>query len=85
MTIYSFARWLRVIKNLSEEEIAKCWRDAEAYGELCREYEEYKNGEILDPTEGKVYNCAIWIEGASLKLRGYWGWFYRTETWERVK
>ena len=51
---------------------------------LSKDGNEYNNGEILDPTEGKLYDCAIWLDGKNLKLRGYWGWFYRTETWKRV-
>ncbi len=41
----------------------------------------YKNGEILDPKNGKVYNCKLWIEGDKLILRGYILFFYRTQTW----
>jgi uncharacterized protein (DUF2147 family) len=45
---------------------------------------EYGEGNILDPEEGKVYRCRIWLEGEDLKVRGYWGPFYRTQTWKRV-
>ena len=45
---------------------------------------EYTGGEILDPESGKVYKCKIWIEGDDLKVRGYWGPFYRTQTWKRA-
>lgn len=43
--------------------------------------EEYTEGEILDPTNGKVYRCKMWLEGKDLRLRGYVGFFYRTQTW----
>ncbi len=42
---------------------------------------EYAGGSILDPKNGKIYSCKIWLEGNSLKLRGYWGPFFRTQTW----
>jgi len=42
---------------------------------------EYAEGTILDPNNGKIYRCKIWREGDNLKLRGYWGPFYRTQTW----
>jgi uncharacterized protein (DUF2147 family) len=42
---------------------------------------EYVNGEVLDPENGRVYKCKVWLEGKNLKLRGYWGFFYRTQTW----
>jgi uncharacterized protein (DUF2147 family) len=46
---------------------------------------EYSGGDILDPNKGKVYSCKIWIEGKDLKVRGYWGPFYRTQTWLRAQ
>jgi uncharacterized protein (DUF2147 family) len=42
---------------------------------------EYSEGSILDPNNGKIYTCKIWLEGNNLKLRGYWGPFFRTQTW----
>jgi uncharacterized protein (DUF2147 family) len=47
----------------------------------------YKEGTILDPNNGKIYKCELWLNGSDpnkLELRGYWGWFYRTQTWIRV-
>lgn len=46
---------------------------------------EFTEGTILDPKNGKIYKCKIWMEGADLKLRGYWGPFYRTQTWKKVE
>ncbi len=43
--------------------------------------DEYANGTILKPDEGTVYRCKIWKEGEQLKVRGYWGFIYRTQTW----
>ncbi len=45
---------------------------------------EYSDGQILDPQNGRVYNCRIWLEGNDLKVRGYWGPFYRTQTWKKA-
>ena len=45
--------------------------------------EEYLEGNILDPEEGKVYRCKLWLEGSYLMVRGYWGPFYRTQTWRK--
>lgn len=53
--------------------------------DLVRDDDEYAGGEILDPNNGKVYRCKIWLEGKDLKLRGYLGPFYRTQTWVREK
>jgi uncharacterized protein (DUF2147 family) len=46
--------------------------------------DQYSDGEILDPENGKVYRCKLWLEGTSLKVRGYWGPFYRTQTWKKA-
>jgi uncharacterized protein (DUF2147 family) len=46
---------------------------------------EYSGGDILDPNNGKIYRCRIWLEGNDLKVRGYWGPFYRTQTWLRAQ
>ena len=43
----------------------------------------YEDGDILDPENGKVYRCKLWIEGGDLKVRGYWGPFFRTQTWKK--
>ena len=43
-------------------------------------------GEILDPENGSTYRCKIWTDGAGkLKVRGYLGPFFRTQTWLRAK
>jgi uncharacterized protein (DUF2147 family) len=44
----------------------------------------YDDGTILDPKNGEVYRCKIWREGNDLKVRGYLGPFYRTQTWKKV-
>jgi len=48
------------------------------------EGEEWAEGEILDPENGKVYRCKIWLEGNELKVRGYLYFFYRTQTWVKA-
>jgi uncharacterized protein (DUF2147 family) len=49
--------------------------------DMKRSGDQYSDGNILDPNNGKVYTCKLWLEGNELKLRGYWGPFYRTQTW----
>lgn len=46
---------------------------------------DYSGGTITDPNKGKVYDCTIWYEDGKLQVRGYWGWFFRTQTWNKVK
>jgi uncharacterized protein (DUF2147 family) len=45
---------------------------------------EYSQGSILDTQDGKIYRCKLWTEDEKLKVRGYWGPFYRTQTWKKV-
>ena len=49
----------------------------------------WKNGTILDPQNGNVYGCVVWVEADKpneLKVRGkHWTGIYRTQTWFRVK
>lgn len=43
--------------------------------------DEWEDGEILDPENGKTYDCKIWVEDGNLKVRGYISFLYRTQTW----
>jgi uncharacterized protein (DUF2147 family) len=45
---------------------------------------DFSGGDILDPENGKVYRCRLWIEDGDLMVRGYWGPFFRTQTWKRA-
>ncbi len=53
--------------------------------ELIRNLEkdgnQWEGGDILDPENGKVYRCKIWVEDGKLQVRGYIAFFYRTQTW----
>ena len=49
--------------------------------ELSASGDRYKGGTILDPDDGKVYKSEVWVEEGKLKVRGYLGMFYRTQTW----
>lgn len=48
---------------------------------LSPDKDRYKGGTILDPDDGKVYKAEVWQEDGKLKVRGYLGVFYRTQTW----
>jgi uncharacterized protein (DUF2147 family) len=45
----------------------------------------FKGGTVLDPENGKVYKAELWIEDGKLKVRGYLGPFYRTQTWLKAR
>lgn len=71
-----------------------CPADDERYGkkiigmeiirDLTKDGDEYSGGTVLKPDEGKIYKCKIWRDGEKLKIRGYWGFLYRTQTWLKV-
>ena len=52
---------------------------------LIKDDDEYGDGNILDPENGKVYRCKIWVEDKQLKVRGYLGPFYRTQSWLKAE
>lgn len=52
--------------------------------DMVKDGKEWIDGEILDPENGKVYRCKLWIEDNTLKVRGYVGFIYRTQTWYKA-
>ncbi len=54
--------------------------------DLEEDGDEYDEGTILDPNNGKIYDCKIWLENENtLNVRGYIMFFFRTQEWIRVK
>ncbi len=54
---------------------------------LEKDGDEYEDGTILDPENGKVYRCKIWVDEDNPKVlyvRGYIAFLYRTQKWIRV-
>jgi hypothetical protein len=45
----------------------------------------WEGGDILDPKTGKVYRVRLHIQdgGKALEVRGYLGFFYRNQYWQR--
>ena len=54
-----------------------------------RAYDDYWSyGRIVDPKDGDVYKCSVWLEGDDkLKVRGYIGisLIGRNQIWHRVQ
>ncbi|WP_235914945.1 DUF2147 domain-containing protein [Flagellimonas ochracea] len=49
---------------------------------------EYKGNRLFDPEHAKTYRGKVWLDPDNenkLKVRGYLAFFYRTQTWLRVK
>ncbi len=52
--------------------------------DMVKDDDEWDDGEILDPKNGKIYDCKLWVEDGKLQVRGYVAFFFRTQTWHRV-
>ncbi len=55
--------------------------------DLEKDGDEYEDGTILDPENGKVYRCKIWVDKDNpkvLNVRGYIAFLYRTQQWVKV-
>ena len=47
--------------------------------------DEYIDGKVYDARDGATYKGKMWFEDKNtLKLKGYWGIFWKTSTWSRV-
>jgi uncharacterized protein (DUF2147 family) len=55
---------------------------------LTKDSDEWKGDDgIFDPDNGKTYDCKIWLNEEDeniLEVRGYIGFFFRTQKWMRV-
>jgi len=50
---------------------------------LSKKKDKWEGGRIYNPKNGKNYKCSVWVEGKELKVRGYIGFLYETQTWKR--
>ncbi|QCE39954.1 DUF2147 domain-containing protein [Psychroserpens sp. NJDZ02] len=54
--------------------------------DMVKDDEYYKEGTVVDPQNGKLYDLRLGVmEDGTLQVRGYIGFFYSTQYWERVK
>ena len=78
----------RVCENCSGEDKNKPILGLTIIKGLSKDGNEYNSGKILDPKNGKLYQCYITLDSFDkLKVRGYIGisLLGRTQYWERVK
>lgn len=54
---------------------------------LTKNDDVYEDGTILNPENGKTYDCRLKFEDDedSLQVRGYLAFFYKTQYWKRIK
>ncbi|MFT5693010.1 MAG: hypothetical protein ACI92E_002346 [Oceanicoccus sp.] len=46
---------------------------------------EWQDGYIIDSGKGEKYKAKVWLEDNKLMMRGYVGFFYRTQIWQRAE
>ena len=49
------------------------------------ESKKWQDGYIIDSDKGEKYEARVWLEDDHLMMRGYVGFFYRTQVWQRVE
>ncbi len=89
-----YGKIIRLFRGANEDQdpvCDKCPTDDDRYKKkiigmeilrnLLKDDDEFTGGTIIDPNNGKIYRCKVWLEGNNLKLRGYLGPFFRTQTW----
>lgn len=93
----AYGRILKLFREPTEAQdplCGKCDEDDDRYKkkvigmEIIRDMErngdEWNEGTILDPKNGTVYDCKLWLENDRLMVRGYVLFFYRTQSWVRA-
>ena len=77
-----------VCKECEDDRKGKKVLGMEIIRDLEQDDEEWEDGTICDPKNGKVYDCKLWLDeddANKLQVRGYIAFFYRTQTWIRYK
>lgn len=71
--------------NCPDDKKDKPVKGMEIIWDMEKNGDQWIDGEILKPENGKVYNGKIWVEDGKLQVRGYIGFMYKTQTWLRVE
>jgi uncharacterized protein (DUF2147 family) len=77
-----------VCKDCTDDRKDKRVIGMEVVRDMKKSGSEWKDGTICDPKNGKVYDCKMWLDSKNsdiLNVRGYVLFFFRTQTWHRVK
>ncbi len=90
-----FGKVVRLLKSSPDRRCDKCTGDRRnqpifqmiVVENMQRKEGFWQSGRILDPEKGKWYTCSMWLKDGdsnTLVVRGYLGFFYRTQYWHRV-
>ncbi|WP_439134113.1 DUF2147 domain-containing protein [Pseudomaricurvus sp.] len=50
---------------------------------LTADDDEWVDGRVVDPESGSEYDCKLWLDGETLKLKAGFGFIAQTREWER--
>ena len=77
-----------VCNNCPGDKNGKSLYDVDIIWDMEKDGDQWDDGKIVDPANGKVYSCKIYLKDKdNLIVRGYIGFslFGRSQTWERVE
>lgn len=83
--IFNASTTVRTCENCTDDRKGEPMLGLAIIRDMRRVGNEWTKGTLLDPAPGKIYEGKIWVENGDLKVRGYVGFFYRTQTWVRQK
>ncbi|PSR11034.1 MAG: hypothetical protein DA408_07080 [Bacteroidetes bacterium] len=73
------------LKNPNPKLRGRPVQNMEVISHLTFEENEWVRGSAYSQERGEYFKCKNWLTSSrELKVRGYVGWFYQTETWEKV-
>jgi len=76
---------LKDLKNPNAELRSREILDMPLIEEMEYKNGEWKGGTAYNPRSGRYFKCRMWLESEDvLKVRGYWGFLYDTETWTKA-
>lgn len=81
--IFDKAKADKTCETCTDDRKGKRIQGMEIIRDMVLDDDEWEDGTILDPDDGKVYDCKLWAENGQLQVRGYVAFFFRTQTWVR--
>ncbi|AXO81721.1 DUF2147 domain-containing protein [Olleya aquimaris] len=84
--IFDPAKQKNLCKKCKGEDYNKPILGLHLIKDMTKDGKYYKHGSIVDPQNGKVYDLRLAVtDEDKLQVRGYIGFLYSTQYWERVQ
>ncbi len=76
---------LRDLKNPNTELRSRPIMNMPLIEDMCYKGDEWCDGTAYNPRSGRYFKCRMWFDDTDiLKIRGYWGFLFGTETWTKT-